>query len=118
MSSIDDGLVGNIHTLDGTPIVVPVTDVPQGTVVFAEATIVAVGTDGNCAAWAIVALCKNVNGTPTIVGTPTAILHPADSGATGWTVVMSADSTGLIVTLTGGVVDIDWTVRSHVTVTP
>lgn len=119
MSATDDVLVSNILTSDGVPATVRIYAIPLGSVVGFQATVSAIDVSGNAAGWAFLGMVKNTNGTPTVVGTPQAIYHPADSGAAGWTVTLGTDANGINATLTGsGGVNINWTLRSVVNVSP
>lgn len=119
MSATDDVLVSNIQTNDGTPITVQVYQIALGSVVGFEASLNAIDVNGNVAGWAFLGLVKNISGTPAIVGTPASLYHPCDSAAASWTVVLGTDANGINATLTGaGGVNINWTLRSRITVAP
>lgn len=59
--------------------------------------------NGECATWSVSGLIKNVEGTVTLVGTPTATMDLNDTGAAGWTLTITADNTNksLAITVVG-----------------
>lgn len=90
--------------------------VPTNSAVKFRADVVARNsTTGDAASWAVVGLAKNVSGTVTLVGTPTATMDYNDAGASAWVLGVSADNTNKAVgfTVTGAAsTNIRWVVRA------
>lgn len=102
---------------DGTPgSTLNQLTVPTNSAVKFRADVVARNsTTGDAASWAVVGLAKNVSGTVTLVGTPTATMDYNDAGASAWVLDVSADNTNKAVrfTVTGAAsTNIRWVVRA------
>ncbi|WP_183023884.1 hypothetical protein [Variovorax sp. UMC13] len=68
--------------------------VPTDSAVAFSAVVVARNSSsGDAARWVVQGLVKNVGGTVSIVGTPSATKDHADSGASSWSLAVSADNT-------------------------
>lgn len=68
--------------------------IPTNSAVKFRGDVVARNTaNGDCATWSVSGLIKNVAGTVTLVGTPTATMDTNDTGAAGWALTVTADNT-------------------------
>lgn len=90
----------------GTPSSTTIIVMPNNAAyVFSGRVVARSNATGNAAAWEVKGLCKRgANAASTaLVGTPTVTAIAADSGASGWSLAVSADTTNgaLIVQVTG-----------------
>lgn len=121
MPSMDQSVIGNIKTTDATPKSVVLYALPDGVTAAFETTIVAVADDGSSASWFMLGLAKRVDGSPVkIVGSTVIPSNPKDISSFGWSVTLQSNGgNGITAALMGQLgTNINWTLKSSVTLTP